>query len=173
MHLMTILIPRILDLIDSNLKKLRVVKPPKMEKQIKSNTKSFIAKQASFSTFKGMLFSSTKGKKSGLHFASDENDNNTQESSDLIQDLNDASQDPKIAAKIINSMKKVLEKVGENSDDALQLLNYVVLTDLATESLYLMKHGTKTYLLSELLVRILNRVSENRCLVLLLDDIQW
>jgi hypothetical protein len=187
MHVFVTIVPKLLDLIESLITK----KEKEVQVTRKVDNNKMLLKQSSFigslSSIKGMLSAQSphNRRKSDLRFATDTsnsqkvaaNTSNSQnkfsEDGPLNQTWNDFSKDPNLTQNLIDAVKAALCKVDENPVEALELLNFVVIPDLEQNIALQFKPGTRTNLLANLLARIIDKITVNRPLALLVDDIQW
>jgi hypothetical protein len=197
MHVFVTIAPKLLDLIESLITK----KEKEVQVTRKVDNNKMLLKQSSFigslSSIKGMLSAQSphNRRKSDLRFATDTsnsqkvaantsnsqkvaaNTSNSQnkfsEDGPLNQTWNDFSKDPNLTQNLIDAVKAALCKVDENPVEALELLNFVVIPDLEQNIALQFKPGTRTNLLANLLARIIDKITVNRPLALLVDDIQW
>lgn len=177
MHVFTVLVPKLLDIIEFSTKKKDILPARKMDSRYKTILKDASGFKGSSGSFKSILLGQKSMlKKSESRFVgtgSQPQTECTQDDQYQNPNLNDLSMDASSIPHLIAAIKKALAKVDEDPVEALQLLNYVVMPDLAAQSSTQFKPGTRTTLLGRLLARIIDKVSENRPLALIVDDIQW
>lgn len=177
MHVFTVLVPKLLDIIEFSSKKKDLLPNRKIDTRYKTILKDASAIKGSYSSFKSLLLGQPSiFKKSDSRFFGSVAHTHSEGAHDdqfQNQNWNDSPNDPNIIPNLVAAMKKALSKIDEDPVEALQLLNSVVMPDLVPQSSPQFKPGTRTNLLGNLLTRIIDKVSENRPLALLLDDIQW
>lgn len=194
MYPFTIIVPRLLDLVDWS---INLKKPMKTESSVEQKDSFQRTRRPSLHNFKSFASAAgshssdihrhdSVGEKKSKHishipsmlsktFSSIRSAMNLKRGVSVVHPGKEDKVEPvNVEQQVVDSIKEALLKIGENPIDTLPLLNNVLLPDIdilnATEHL---RPAAKTNLLGDLLIRMINKLTEHRPIAFLVDDVQW